>query len=341
MWQRLLGIVTIVLVLPLSVQGADDKKKKDAPAKDANVIDADKLTPGEFAGKLLSIPASNGNFTVEVETKHLEAKNGGQPHNTTAKPSTTNHNHPALNNLSKDIQNIARLQAQVQQARTPQEAAKSQQQLQQAMVQFERQAAQAQQQMAQAQQHAEMQVLKQLQQQVQGGGNVKVVTDKKTVEFHCGDDIPVRTLTLPLEYDEKGQPKKHSPEEVKKLKGTNPNLPGYEAKLEDLKPGTIVKVTLGLAAKPAPAKKEPAKNDADKKEADNKEADKKAAEKKDADKKDADKKAADKKDADKKDAGGIVENKNLVNRTVVKMIVIINSDNAVEPGSKADKKPKK
>ena len=52
-------------------------------------------------------------------------------------------------------------------------------------------------------------------------------------------------------------------------------------------------------------------------------------------------KDADKKDADKKDAGGIAENKNLVNRTIVKMIVIVNSDNAVDSGSQADKKPKK
>jgi hypothetical protein len=52
-------------------------------------------------------------------------------------------------------------------------------------------------------------------------------------------------LQLPVEFDDKGKPKKYTADEIKALKGDNPKLPGYEGKLENLKVGMLVKVALG------------------------------------------------------------------------------------------------
>jgi hypothetical protein len=215
----------------------------------------------------------------------------------------------AFANLNNQIQNISKIQAQMASAKTPKDAANFHQQLMNAVMQFHHAVAQAHQQAQQQAIQAELQILQQLKQQAQQLQNsIKVVTDKKKVEFHCGDEIVVRNQTLPLEYDDKGKPKKYSLEDVKKLKGPNPNMPGFEAKLEDLQPGTVVKVILayspkaGKAPPAAPAKK--------------------VAEKKDG-------------------ADGIVENKELLHRTVVKMILIVSAEEAMETGSMADKKGKK
>jgi hypothetical protein len=133
----------------------------------------------------------------------------------------------------------------------------------------------------------------------------KIVTDKKTVEFHVGDEVMVRMLNLPLEYDDKGKPKKYTMEEVKKLKGPNASLPGYEAKLEDLKTGEPVLVVLGLAANPDAAPKTTDKKDAEK-----------STESKDKD-------------------------KDFTHRTVVKLILVLNRNEGAVVVKDPDKTPKK
>ena len=147
------------------------------------------------------------------------------------------------------MQRVNQLQNQVQQATNPKAYQQAMQQLQNAMNQAE-------------------QALTNALQAAQNPANspYKVVTDKKVVEFHTGEQMAVRTLLLPLEYDDKGQPKKYSPEDVKKLKGPDPKMPGYEAKLEDLKTGTNVLITLGPTEASSTGKKDPEKKDPDKKE---------------------------------------------------------------------------
>ncbi len=49
-------------------------------------------------------------------------------------------------------------------------------------------------------------------------------------------------MALPNAFDDKGQLRKYTTEELKALKGKNTKLPGYEAKLEDLKAGMLVKL---------------------------------------------------------------------------------------------------
>lgn len=104
----------------------------------------------------------------------------------------------------------------------------------------------------------------------------------------------VRLMDEPLAFDEKGQRKKHTADEIKALKGDTPaeqKLVGFKADYSDVKVGDTVKVYLSTF-KPNKKKKDAEKSPGKKDE-------EKAADKKDEKKDDADKKDADKKDADK------------------------------------------
>jgi hypothetical protein len=84
----------------------------------------------------------------------------------------------------------------------------------------------------------------------------------------------VRTYDLPPNYDEKGNPKKYTKEELQKLKGDDPaekKLPGYKADFPDLKVGDYVEVSVSVfkPTKTSSADKtKEAAPDADKPEAD-------------------------------------------------------------------------
>jgi hypothetical protein len=67
--------------------------------------------------------------------------------------------------------------------------------------------------------------------------------------------MKVRTLSPPVDYDDKGNVKKYTAKELKKLRGKG-NLPGYPADFDSLREGQAVKVYL---AKPKAAKKKAGK----------------------------------------------------------------------------------
>lgn len=233
MWRMLALSLLSALLLSATAQAAKEKKKANAP-EPAAAIDADKLAPGDFSGKLMTAPGSNGSFTLEMTYQHLELNPNYRL------PAQGSHHHQLHNTLLNDQRHIAQLQQQVSRARNSQTAAHAMQQLQQAMLRMQLQ-------MTLAQFRA------QANQQQALANMFRVVNDKKTIEFHAGENMVVRNLNLPVEYNEKGVLKKFTPEEIKKLKGDKPNLIGYESKVEDLQVGQIVKVT--LARKKAEAKK--------------------------------------------------------------------------------------
>lgn len=84
-----------------------------------------------------------------------------------------------------------------------------------------------------------------------GGPNspFRLVKKSKEYEFEVKDRASVRRLTLPVDYDDKGFLKTYSKEELAKLRGTNPQVPGYAAKYEDLQAGQTVVLYLAPAAK--------------------------------------------------------------------------------------------
>jgi hypothetical protein len=215
MRRRFVGAALVLaLVAAVPVRAADEKKKADAadPKKD---VDADKLTPGEFTGKLVSVPGSDGAFTLEVQYERVELKDPNALARTENKE---------VQQSVREEREIARIQSDMARSRNPRDYVRHLQDLQNAMARFQAQAAQ------------------------QGlrpqDSPFKAVADKKDVDFHAADDVKVRTADLPVKFDEKGDIKKYTAAELKDLKGKDPALPGYEAKAEDLKVGQTVKVTL-------------------------------------------------------------------------------------------------
>ena len=73
---------------------------------------------------------------------------------------------------------------------------------------------------------------------------LSVQVGRQTLDLALADDVRVRTNTLPVEHDEKGKPKRLTPEEKHKLKGDDPKLPGYTAELSSLHRGQIVEVQI-------------------------------------------------------------------------------------------------
>jgi hypothetical protein len=72
----------------------------------------------------------------------------------------------------------------------------------------------------------------------------KVTTKKEEVTFEATDDVKVRALKPPEQFDDKGNLKKLTREELRKLKGPNPRLPGYTADYDSLMENQVVTVYL-------------------------------------------------------------------------------------------------
>ncbi|HWG46263.1 MAG TPA: hypothetical protein VN688_26110 [Gemmataceae bacterium] len=67
--------------------------------------------------------------------------------------------------------------------------------------------------------------------------------DKKAVEWQAIDDVKVRMLNPPPQFDDKGRIKRYTRKELRELKGEDKS-PGYPAEFSDLKPEQYVQVTL-------------------------------------------------------------------------------------------------
>ena len=97
------------------------------------------------------------------------------------------------------------------------------------------------------------------------GGNVKMASGYKEFTMETIDNFLVRRLNPPFEYDDKGNVKQFTKEELEKMKGKDKNLVGYEAKPEDLQAGQVVRVYLARPKAKPKDKDEPKVEDKDKK----------------------------------------------------------------------------
>jgi hypothetical protein len=72
-------------------------------------------------------------------------------------------------------------------------------------------------------------------------------------EFNVLADVKVRLLNPPVEFDDKGRPKKLDSEESRKRKGDTPaeqRLPGIKSDFNVLKPGDVVQVSFSRPKNP-------------------------------------------------------------------------------------------
>lgn len=88
-------------------------------------------------------------------------------------------------------------------------------------------------------------------------GPFRVVTETKDFDLDIADKLVVRWLNPPFEYDDKGNPKTYTKEELTKMRGPDPKLPGYMGKPDDLIAGQTVKLFLTPPPKDSKTAKRP------------------------------------------------------------------------------------
>ncbi len=192
--------------------------KKTPPSA---TLDADKLSPGVFTGTVVSVPDTDRMFTVNVSYQKIQLKPGqnlGRANQT----------------LQREYNRIMQLQAQAM--RPPgrgHNPMRAMQQLQGAVAQFQNNLARTQANMFQ------------------------VVQATQKVDFQVDEKVKVRVKNLPEQFDDKGNIKKYTKEELTELKGKDKNLPGYESSIDAIKPGQILQVALVVHKKPKPLSTSP------------------------------------------------------------------------------------
>jgi hypothetical protein len=204
-----------LLALFLALPAAAAAQKNKAQPQ--NPLDADKLAAGQFTGALVTAPGTDRTFTLKVQYQDVQLK-----------PNALRNANNQNNHANRQLQQIARLQQQMARSKNPA----------QQMAQIQRIVAQMQVGQLRAQRNL-----------------YNVVNRYQDIEFQAEENVKVRTAELPENFDEKGNVKKYTREELRQLKGKDTNLPGYESSFEALKEGQLIQVTLAThqAKKPATA----------------------------------------------------------------------------------------
>ena len=97
---------------------------------------------------------------------------------------------------------------------------------------------------------------------------LRIENIRRQFVLEVSDDVAVRVLQLPLQFDEMGQPRKYTAEEIRQMRGVNHRLPGYKSDYDSLKAGQIVRVSFRPVQAPARSADKGEDKDA-KKKADN------------------------------------------------------------------------
>ena len=197
-------ISLILLVISASVQGQDGNKNKSNET--FSKANISKIQGTQFTARV-SLDPNSKSITVQIPNQKVVNKNdndNNKKDNNKNDKNDKDNNNKNDNKKGKDNNKSPNSQIQ----------------------NLQKQAAQA--------QAKQIQMLK----------SMKVVTEWVEIEIPIKETTKLRTKTPLQVYDDKGYIKKYSPEELKTLKGSNPALPGYEVKLDELTPGAVVEVTL-------------------------------------------------------------------------------------------------
>lgn len=286
-------MLSLVLALPAQAQ-----KKNKPGKKPTQTLEAEKVfRPGAVAGKLTYL--SGNTFTLRVTYASLEWKPNARQ---------------ILNNINRQNQGLVGQLNRLGQLQNQLAGARSGRQRNNIMNQINRLSGQIQRTAGRNQQLP-----------------YRLAQKTADVEIEMSPDVKIRTNFLPFAYDDMGNPKKYTKEELKELKGPNSKEPGYKAELDALKTGQDIKVTLTRVKE-----KDPDSPSDDKKD--------KPAEKKDAaDAKKADAKdPADTKKPDAKDpANKTTKEKPKYRLLATKVLILKETDEAPSPGQKPNRRKKK
>jgi hypothetical protein len=256
--RRLVGIALLAGLVFLSALNVyADEEDKDRPK--TTTIDSSKLNADEFVGILKTVPGTDRMFTLEVQSVKYVPAGKVRP----ISPLLLKHSgavargyNNAVNNYAKVVSQVAKAQAQVASARSLKSRQSAQNKLNNLTGTFNNAIARLQ----RATLAAEAQLIREGIAIEKAMPGLKPVATRKTLEFQAMETVKVRTMVLPEQFDDKGEKKKYTKEELAELKGKDRNLPGYESSLEKLEAGQKLRVVQ------VPAKKKPA--DKDKEDAD-------------------------------------------------------------------------
>lgn len=224
------GIGVFLCLVGLSATtGAAPPAGKNAPS--APKVDADALPPGHFIGTIVSAPSSDRMFTLKITYPEVRLKPGARMPN-------LSHSHAQyVRNQYQQMMNLQRQVGRIEHHRVYNMMQAQQMQMQ---VQMAEQRV-----MARLQQQELQQELRLLQQEIRAIQNMyQVVPVSRDVDFQTDANVKVRSKNLPDQFDEKGNIKRYTREELAALKGKDKNLIGYESSVEALHPGQIVMVSL-------------------------------------------------------------------------------------------------
>jgi hypothetical protein len=238
MLHRLPWALALALAIVLPLRAADPKPDvkniKDTPRDEAKKdetkpeekseglhppalphVSKDKWLPvGILFGELRRV--NGGSMTVHVKWQELEQ-------NPNFKPPANNNQ--AMHNFQRQMQNYHRQMSRMGHIRNPAQQMARMQQMQMQMMG--------------AEMRAMMQQMQQQQKLLQQ--MYKVVTKEKDFDVALAEEVKVRLPQPPLEFDDKGNPKKHTADELKKMRGPG-NFWGFPADTEALQPGQMVQV---------------------------------------------------------------------------------------------------
>jgi hypothetical protein len=210
---------------------ADAAPPKGKPAQTTPKVDADILPPGHFIGTIASAPNSDRMFTLKITYPEVRLKPGARM------PNLSHAHSQYMNNQYRQMMNLQRQEARIEHHRVHNLMQMQQMYMQMQMAQ--------QRTVARLQQQQQQQELRLVQQEIRAIQSMyQVVPVTRDVDFQADANVKVRTKILPEQFDEKGNIKRYTAEELSALKGKDKNLIGYESSVEALQPGQIVLVSL-------------------------------------------------------------------------------------------------
>jgi len=239
MYRRLFGATLLLGLVAVSFLDV----RAQAPDKKPAAKDAETLAPGEYTGALKTTPGSDRVFTVTTETQKLVPTGTTRP-----KKAPYLVGYP---NLNSAILKVYNLQGQYLKAQNQVANAKNVGALNKANQNLAKVGGQLQQAAVNLQVAALAAGINNTVALIRASGvqNFRIDTTKQDVDFQAMDDVKVRNVNLPEQFDEKGNPKKYTEKEKAELKGSDKTLPGYESSLDKLEAGQKVKVTLVMVKK--------------------------------------------------------------------------------------------
>jgi hypothetical protein len=231
---RVFGLIAVLLLVPAPVLGQQTKSTKPIPGTTEEY--AKIKNQGEVIGKLSNLDfagSNNKSFSLDVPYLYNVAKNSK-----VARYTPTGSGARVTNYQSQ----LASLQRQFEQALAVKNPLQREQRLAQVTLRMQ----QLQAQMAAQQARLEQQMLTQA---ARVFGNASrnapgVALGYKQFDMETIDKVVIRRANPPFEYDNKGNVKTHTKEELDRLRGKDKTLPGYEASALDLQAGQTIKVFL-------------------------------------------------------------------------------------------------